>query len=72
MGRAEEVANAILFLTSDESSFTTGAEFTADGDLPRRAAPDASLFLRRPRSAASRRTGVHAPGGKPKIAVRTL
>jgi NAD(P)-dependent dehydrogenase (short-subunit alcohol dehydrogenase family) len=33
MGKAEEVANTILFLASDESSFTTGAEFTVDGGL---------------------------------------
>jgi len=33
MGKAEEVANTILFLASDESSFTTGAEFMVDGGL---------------------------------------
>ena len=33
MGRAEEVAATILFLASDESSFTTGAEFMVDGGL---------------------------------------
>jgi 3(or 17)beta-hydroxysteroid dehydrogenase len=33
MGKADEVANTILFLASDESSFTTGAEFTVDGGL---------------------------------------
>lgn len=31
IGEAEEVAKAVLFLTSDESSFTTGAELTVDG-----------------------------------------
>lgn len=31
IGRPEEVANAILFLASDRSSFTTGAEITVDG-----------------------------------------
>jgi 3(or 17)beta-hydroxysteroid dehydrogenase len=33
MGRAEEVAAAILYLASDESSFTTGAEIVVDGGL---------------------------------------
>lgn len=33
MGKAEEVALTILFLASDESSFTTGAELTVDGGL---------------------------------------
>jgi NAD(P)-dependent dehydrogenase (short-subunit alcohol dehydrogenase family) len=33
LGRAEEVANMILFLLSDESSFSTGAEFVCDGGL---------------------------------------
>ena len=33
MGKAEEVANTILFLASDESSFTTGGEFMVDGGL---------------------------------------
>lgn len=33
MGRAEEVAQTILFLASDESSFTTGAEIVVDGGL---------------------------------------
>ena len=33
MGEAEEVAAAILYLASDESSFTTGAELVVDGGL---------------------------------------
>lgn len=33
LGRAEEVANMILFLLSDESSFSTGSEFACDGGL---------------------------------------
>src|SRR5208337_3443615 len=33
LGRPEEVANTILFLASDESSFITGAEIMVDGGL---------------------------------------
>ena len=31
LGQAEEVANGILFLACDESSFMTGAELVVDG-----------------------------------------
>ena len=33
LGRPEEIARMILFLISDESSFSTGAEFVADGGV---------------------------------------
>jgi len=33
MGKPEEVAAAALFLASDESSFTTGAEIAVDGGM---------------------------------------
>ena len=33
LGRAEEVANAILFLASGEASYITGAELYVDGGL---------------------------------------
>jgi NAD(P)-dependent dehydrogenase (short-subunit alcohol dehydrogenase family) len=33
LGRAEEMASAIFYLASDESSFTTGIGLVADGGL---------------------------------------
>jgi NAD(P)-dependent dehydrogenase (short-subunit alcohol dehydrogenase family) len=33
LGRPEEVANMILFLLSDDSSFSTGSEFVCDGGI---------------------------------------
>jgi len=33
LGRAQEVADMILFLLSDESTFSTGSEFVCDGGL---------------------------------------
>lgn len=33
VGRAEEVSNMVAFLASDESSYSTGAEFISDGGI---------------------------------------
>lgn len=57
MGRAEELAEAILFLASDQASFVTGAALVADGGLTARTGQPtdfddtrAEVFARRRRS----------------------
>jgi 3alpha(or 20beta)-hydroxysteroid dehydrogenase len=42
LGRPEELSNLIVFLASDESSFSTGVEFIADGGETAGLAPGAA------------------------------
>jgi 3alpha(or 20beta)-hydroxysteroid dehydrogenase len=41
MGHSEELSHLVVFLASDESSFSTGAEFVADGGETAGLAPGA-------------------------------
>jgi hypothetical protein len=44
MGRSEELSNLLVYLASDESSFSTGAEFIADGGETAGVAPGRRSF----------------------------
>ena len=45
LGRPEDVAQAVLFLASDRSSWITGQVLSVDGGHTLRAGPDVSLLL---------------------------
>jgi 3-oxoacyl-[acyl-carrier protein] reductase len=45
VGRVEEIADAILFLASERSSWITGQVLSIDGGHTLRAGPDVGLLL---------------------------
>lgn len=55
IGRAEELAEAILFLASDQASFVTGAALVADGGLTARTSQPTRFYHRRRAEMAARR-----------------
>jgi NAD(P)-dependent dehydrogenase (short-subunit alcohol dehydrogenase family) len=57
MGRAEELAEAILFLASDQASFVTGAALVADGGLTARTGQPTDFDRVRSEEFARRRGG---------------
>ena len=57
MGRAEELAEAILFLASDQASFVTGAALVADGGLTARTGQPTDFDAVRREEFARRRGG---------------
>ena len=59
MGDAWDVANAALFLASDESKYVTGMELIVDGGITLKAGARSTLSSSSPGCAAWRRPGTH-------------